>query len=59
MDLGPGGYLLIGGVVAVVVVLTAIAAMVAIWHPDEQRRNDAFRVLRLLLGLFRRMGGAP
>lgn len=59
MNLGPGGYLLIGGVVAVVVVLTAIAAMVAIWHPDKQRRNDAFRVLRLLLGLFRRMGGAP
>jgi hypothetical protein len=35
------------------VIASAIAAMVAIWHPDSRRRSAALKVLELLLSAFR------
>jgi hypothetical protein len=56
-NLPAGLWLAIG--LAVFLVLAAVATLVAVLHPQRQRRNDAFRVLALLLSLFRRTGGAP
>ena len=44
---------LIAFVVVSFVLVVAIAAMVAIWHPDPRRRSAALRVLDLLLGVVR------
>jgi len=54
----PGGSLM-AVAVGVFLALAAVAALVAVLHPQKQRRNDAFRVLALLVSLFRRTGGAP
>ena len=54
----PGGSLL-AMALGVFLALAALAAAVAVLHPHRQRRNDAFRVLALLVSLFRRTGGAP
>jgi hypothetical protein len=35
------------------VIVGAVAAMVAIWHPDPRRRSAALKVLELLLSALR------
>jgi hypothetical protein len=56
-DLSGGSLLTIA--TAIFLALAALATLVAVLHPQRQRRNDAFRVLALLLSLFRRTGGTP
>lgn len=36
------------------IAVSAVAAMVAIWHPDPRRRSSALKVLELLLAALRR-----
>jgi hypothetical protein len=38
------------------VIVSAVAAMVAIWHPDPRRRSAALKVLELLLSALRPRG---
>ncbi len=45
--------LLLSFAVTGLVVITGIAAMTAIWHPDPRRRSSAYKVLELLLGTLR------
>ena len=45
---------LVGFVVVVHVLVVAVAAMVAIWHPAASRRSAALKVLALMLRVTRR-----
>lgn len=36
------------------IAISAVAAMVAIWHPDPRRRSSALKVLELLLAALSR-----
>ena len=54
-DLSSG--LLLAIAMAGFLVLAALATLVAVLHPQRQRRNDAYRVLALLISLVRRRGG--
>lgn len=48
----------IGGFAALVLVLIGAAAFVALWCPDPKRRQDAYRVLKLILATATSTGGA-
>ena len=45
--------------VVVIILIVAISAMAAIWHPDAPRRRAAYRVLALVLDHLRRPDKVP